>query len=102
MDTMIRVRKLDVRGKSLLGLEVDIPNSPPAVMIIGEKGFAMCGFLNIEAADRVGVAAVMASGVRSVEDLLNSRVAGATSKALEMGVNIGERVEESLFKMETE
>ncbi|MCD6244031.1 MAG: DUF1805 domain-containing protein [Candidatus Korarchaeota archaeon] len=99
---MIRVRKLDVRGKSLLGLEVDIPNSPPAVMIIGEKGFAMCGFLNIEAADRVGVAAVMASGVRSVEDLLNSRVAGATSKALEMGVNIGERVEESLFKMETE
>jgi len=71
-------------------------------MIIGEKGFAMCGFLNIEAADRVGVAAVMASGVRSVEDLLNSRVAGATSKALEMGVNIGERVEESLFKMETE
>jgi len=102
LDTMIRVRKLDVRGKSLLGLEVDIPNSPPAVMIIGEKGFAMCGFLNIEAADRVGVAAVMASGVRSVEDLLNSRVAGATSKALEMGVNIGERVEESLFKMETE
>lgn len=102
MDIMIRVRKLDVRGKSLLGLEVDIPNSPPAVMIIGEKGFAMCGFLNIEAADRVGVAAVMASGVRSVEDLLNSRVAGATSKALEMGVNIGERVEESLFKMETE
>jgi len=102
LDIMIRVRKLDVRGKSLLGLEVDIPNSPPAVMIIGEKGFAMCGFLNIEAADRVGVAAVMASGVRSVEDLLNSRVAGATSKALEMGVNIGERVEESLFKMETE
>ncbi len=99
---MIRIKKLSVRGKSLLGLEVDIPDSPPAVMIVGERGFAMCGFLNIEAADRIGAAAVMASGVRSVEDLLNSRVAGATSKALEMGVNIGERVEESLFKMETE
>jgi len=96
------VKEISLDGVKLIGLEVDLPNSPPLILIKGSKGFAMCGFLNMEAADRVGVAAVMSSGVNSVEDLLEAPVKGATSKALEMGAKIGEKVSESLRRIEME
>ncbi len=96
------MKEISLDGVKLIGLEVDLPNSPPLILIKGSKGFAMCGFLNMEAADRVGVAAVMSSGVNSVEDLLEAPVKGATSKALEMGAKIGEKVSESLRRIEME
>ncbi len=96
------MKEISLDGVKLVGIEVDLPNSPPLILIKGNRSFAMCGFLNVEAADRAGVAAIMSSGVNSVEDLLEAPVKGATSKALEMGAKIGEKVSESLRRMEME
>ncbi len=96
------MEEISLDGVKLIGIEVDLPNSPPLILIKGNRSFAMCGFLNVEAADRAGVAAIMSSGVNSVEDLLNAPVKGCTSKALEMGAKIGEKVSESLRRMEME
>jgi uncharacterized protein YunC (DUF1805 family) len=86
---MINIQTIKVDGKSYLGLHVDLPDSPPMLMIIAEKGFIMCGFLNIEAAERIGAAAVMVSGVKTFEDVLNAQVKAATSKAKNFGVKVG-------------
>ncbi|MDK2372177.1 MAG: DUF1805 domain-containing protein [Candidatus Korarchaeota archaeon] len=96
------MREISLDGIRLVGIEVDLPDSPPLILIRGNRSFAMCGFLNIEAADRAGVSAIMSSGVNSVEDLLESPVKGATSRALEMGAKMGEKVSESLRRMEME
>jgi uncharacterized protein YunC (DUF1805 family) len=53
MVVMIEVNRLNVDGKTAFGLRVNLPDSPPLVAIIGEKGFVMCGFLNMEAAERI-------------------------------------------------
>ncbi len=98
----MKVKEVYLDGIRLIGIEISLPNSPPLILIRGKRSFAMCGFLNVEAADRVGVAAVMSSGVNSVEDLMEAPVRGATSKALEMGAKIGEKVSDSLRRMETE
>ena len=97
---MIDVAELKVDGKNCLGLRVDLPDSPaPLVLITAEKGFVMCGFLNIEAAERLNVAAALVSGVKSFDDVLNAQVKAATSKASGLGVETGMKGSEALKHM---
>ncbi|ADV65532.1 YunC family protein [Desulfurococcus mucosus] len=96
---LVRVKKIVVGGKTLTGIEVSLPNSPPAVILIGEKGFAMCGLLDIQAAERLGVAAVKVSGVRSVEDMLGKEISDATVKAREQGLLKGVKLVEVVDKL---
>ena len=86
---MIAVSTAKVDGKECLGLRVDLPESPPLLLIIAEKGFVMCGFLNMEAAEKLGVCAAVVSGVKTFEDVLNGQVKAATPKARNLGVEVG-------------
>ncbi len=86
---MIDVTPVQVKGKTATGLRVDLPDSPPLVLIIGQTGFVGCGFINIEAAERLKVAAAIVSGVKNYEDVLNAEIKAATSKAQSQGVKAG-------------
>ncbi len=97
----MNVRMVNIRGMPFIGVEIELPDSPPLILVYGNKGFAMCGFLNLDAAEKIGLTAVMASGVSSIEDLLNAEVKGATSKALERGVRLGDKVADALVKIES-
>lgn len=56
----------------------------------------MCGYLNIEAAERAGAMAARVVGVRSVEDVLDKEIVEVTSKARENGLAPGRRVRDVL------
>ena len=96
---MICIKKVKVNGKSVLGLKVELPNSPPLLLMVGEKGFVMCGYLNMEVAEKLQVAAAMVSGVKSFQDVLEAEIKAATSKAKELGINIGMKSQEALQKI---
>jgi len=97
---MISVMTVKVDGKSCLGLRVDFPEcSAPLLLIIADKGFVMCGFLNVEAAERLDVAAATVSGVKSFEDVLNAQVRAVTPKAKSFGVEVGMKGVEALKHM---
>jgi len=96
---MINVASLKVDGKACLGLRVELPYSPPLLIIIADKGVIMCGFLNMDAAERLGVAAAMVCGVKTFDDVLNAEVRAVTSKAEKFGVKIGMRGAEALKLM---
>ena len=96
---MINVTTVKVDGKPFLGLKVDLPESPPLLLMIAEKGFVMCGFLNIEAAEKLGVAAAMVSGVKTFEDVLNAQVKAVATKAKKLGVEAGMKGSEALKHM---
>jgi uncharacterized protein YunC (DUF1805 family) len=96
---MINIASLKVDGKSCLGLRVDLPDSPPMLLIIAEKGFVMCGLLNIDAAERLGVAAAMVSGVKTFDDVLEAQVKAVTGKAKSFGVEVGMKGSEALKHM---
>jgi uncharacterized protein YunC (DUF1805 family) len=85
----ISITTVKVEDRSCLGLRADLPDSPPLLLITAEKGFVMCGFLNVEAAERLGVAAAVVSGVKTFEDVLRGGVKAVTSKARSMGVEEG-------------
>lgn len=96
---MIEVKHVEVNGKIALGLKVELPESPPLLLVVGKRGFIMCGFLNIEVAEKIGVAAAMVSGVKDFKDVLEAEIKAATSKAKELGVNIGMKGKEALKKL---
>ena len=97
---MIDVTPLKIiDDKTALGLWVELPESPaPLVMIIGRLGFVCCGFLNIEAAEKLNVAAAMVSGVKNFDDVLNAEVKAVTSKAQALGAKTGMRARKRCFE----
>jgi len=95
----ILIEQVDVGEGKALGIRVELPGSPPLLLIVAERGFVMCGFLNVDAAERLGVAAVMVSGVRTFEDVLEAEVRAATSKAKALGVREGMKGREALALM---
>jgi len=86
---MIHTAPLRIDDKTATGLRVDLPDSPPLVMIIGRTGFVMCGFLNMEAAEKLNVTAAMVSGVRNFDDVLEAEVKAITSRAERKGIKVG-------------
>jgi uncharacterized protein YunC (DUF1805 family) len=86
---MIDVKPLQIDNKTATGLRVELPDSPPLVLIIGQKGFVACGFINIEAAEKLNVSAATVSGVKNFDDVLNAEIKAATSRAQAQGVKVG-------------
>ena len=86
---MIEVSPLRIGEKTAMGLRVELPDSPPLLMIIGQTGFVGCGFINIDAAEKLNVAAATVTGVKTFNDVLNAEVKAVTSKAQTKGVRVG-------------
>jgi len=89
---MIMVENLDIDGEAFQGLKVELKGLPPLVLIEGDKGFVMCGYLNIDAAESLGATAAVVSGVNSWDDVLNAQIKTATTKAKAMGLEPGKVV----------
>jgi len=89
---MFEIENVEVDGKSFLGLRAQMPELPPLLLIVGRKGFVMCGYLNLDAAEKIGAAAAVVSGVNSFEDVLNAEIKAATSKAKALGLEPGKVV----------
>jgi uncharacterized protein YunC (DUF1805 family) len=93
---MINMTSLEIDDKAATGLKVELPDSPPLLIVIGHTGFVMCGFLNMDAAEKMNVAAAMVSGVRSFDDVLGAEIKAATSKAQIKGIRPGMKGKEAI------
>ncbi|MGB9675940.1 MAG: YunC family protein [Candidatus Bathyarchaeales archaeon] len=94
------VECLRVGDKACLGVRVDLPgSSAPLLVVVADRGFVMCGFLNVDVAERLGVAAAVVSGVRTFEDVLGASVKAVTGGAAALGVRVGMSGAEALKLM---
>ena len=96
---MFEIDKFQIDGKAFQGVISTIPGGPNLLLIKGEKGFVMCGYLSSDVAERVGLAAAIVSGVNTFEDVLNAEVKFATSAAKELGVEEGKIVKDVISKL---
>jgi len=81
-----------------VGIEVAMSKAP-LLLVKAEKGFVMCGYLNIDAASSLGDAAARVTGVSSFGDVLEARVVDVTEGARKLGVNEGISGRDALEKM---
>ena len=96
---MFEIEKIEIEGKTFHAMKSTLPDAPPLLLIKGAKGYIMCGYLNIEAAEKFGSAAAIVTGVKTFEDALNATIKASTTKAKELGLEPGKIVKEVLSKL---
>jgi uncharacterized protein YunC (DUF1805 family) len=80
--------RLQIGGKSFEGMHVTTEHS--AVLLIrGARGLLGCGYLSVEAADRLGDALAVVRGVQSYGDMEKAAVSAVSRRARELGVSEG-------------
>lgn len=92
---MIQLDTFQKDGKSFTFVMVEMGKAP-FLLLKGETGYVMCGYMNLEAATKLGDLGVRVSGVKDLASLLNASVAGCTPAAAEAGISEGDRVENIL------
>ncbi len=63
------------------------------------KGYVMCGYLDINTAEKLNDVACVVSGVKTVEELLSKPVVKLTSQAQKLGICLGAFGKDALTKM---
>ena len=70
-----------------LGLKFEMQNAP-LLVVKADKGFVMCGYLDIDVAETLGDVAVRVRGVNTFEDVLDAQIVGITQAAADLGIDI--------------
>ena len=91
----MQVVQVRLKNGTVLGIRIDL-NIAPILVMKADKGFVMCGYLNIDAAEKMGDVAARVSGVRTFEDVLEARINQATTKANGLGIKEGMTGREAL------
>jgi uncharacterized protein YunC (DUF1805 family) len=92
------IEQIKLEKGSALGLKMDIENAPLLVIRAG-CGFVMCGYLNMDIANKLGDVAVRVTGVRSFEDVLNAKAVDVSMAAKSLGIIVGMTAKDALNKM---
>lgn len=92
----MQVVKID--GVSFEGYEM--PTETTKLLVIkSDNGFLGCGYVSIEAANKLGEHVAIVTGVKSFDDMLIASVIKVSDKAAEKGVQIGDSGRDALLKM---
>lgn len=94
---MLKIEEIRIGDKKAVGLSLKIPNSDHAdlLIMICDKGYAMCGYLNMDTAQRLDDTAIVLNS-RELGGMQDIEVSQATRKALELGIKIGMKGSEAL------
>jgi uncharacterized protein YunC (DUF1805 family) len=84
----MQTKHVDLERGTAVGIIVDMPNFP-LVIVRAKRGYAMCGYLNMAAANKMGDVAGKVSSVRTVEDVLVAKIVEVSDKARELGAKEG-------------
>ncbi len=99
---MINMKPILIDDKPFVSIEVNLPKTN-LLMISTDNGYVMCGALDIELlrnklANRKIIAA-RATGVKTIEELLNGNVESCTQAAEEIGIQKNMPIREALLLM---
>ncbi|MBQ9420564.1 MAG: DUF1805 domain-containing protein [Lachnospiraceae bacterium] len=88
---MLKVDQITVNGIEALGVTLPAPGGeghPNMIVVPCKKGYLMCGYLNMEAAEKFGDAAVLVGGA-DLQAVLSNPIKGMTTAAAKLGVKEG-------------
>ena len=66
------------------------------ILLKGRRGYVMCGYLNMKAAEKFKDVAAKIVGVSTIEQAFKARVHSCTSPARRLGISKGQPIKEVL------
>lgn len=88
-------KRIKVDGKYIEGLLFALAGKN-LIVLKGSKGYVMCGYLDLAAAEKFKDAAIKVTGVATIEDALNAKVHSLTSSARRLGARKGQPIKEAI------
>ena len=74
-----------------------VPTAHTRILLVkAAGGFLGCGYFDLAVANRVGAAAAIVTGVKTIEQMLDAAVVRASERALAAGVMLGQSGREAL------
>lgn len=73
---------------TVIGYCIDLGNAP-LLIIQAKKGYVMCGYLNMQAANKLGDIAGKVTGVKTFQEVLNAKIMEVSEKAKQAGLTEG-------------
>jgi uncharacterized protein YunC (DUF1805 family) len=70
------------------GYLVDLGKAP-LILILTKRGYVMCGYLNMAAANKLGDVAGRVTGVKTFDDVLAASLTEVSDNAKKLGLNEG-------------
>lgn len=95
----MEIKEFYVNKTLFKAIKADLCDNSQLLMITSPKGYIMCGYLNINTAQKRGDAACIVTGVKTIDDVLNSNVVALTSNAQKLGIEMGMPVKQVLDKL---
>lgn len=89
-------KEIKIKNSVFKGIEMDLSKDSSLLVITGDKGYVMCGYLNINTAQKRNDVACVVTGVKTIEDVLNSKIVALTSAAQKLGISMGMEVKKVL------
>ena len=80
------------------GFRIDLDNAP-LILVKARKGYVMCGYLNMNAANKLGDVAGRVTGVKNFEDVLNAEILEISDNAKKAGLTVGMKGKDFLNKL---
>ena len=91
----MKSRKIKVGKKYITGLCFKLTGKN-LIVLSGQKGYVMCGYLNLGAANKFKDIAAKITGVATINEALDAKVHSATSAAKRLGIHKGQAIKDVL------
>ncbi len=88
-------KKINIGKSEVQGFLIDL-NHAPLIVLRAKKGYVMCGYLNINTANKLGDIAGKITGVNTIEEALDATIVEVSEHAKKMGLHEGMKTQEFL------
>lgn len=92
---MIKREKIKIGAKYIEAVLINL-QSKNLILLKGSRGYAMCGYLNMKAAQRFKDAAIKITGISTIKEALKTSVHSCTNPARKLGIYKGQPIKEAL------
>jgi uncharacterized protein YunC (DUF1805 family) len=92
---MLKYRKIKVGKKYIEALAMKF-QTKNLIVLRGDRGYIMCGYLNLKVAEKFNDAAIKIVGVADINDALLAQVHSCTPEAKKLGIKKGQTVKDIL------
>ena len=92
---MIRCKKIKIGRKYIEAFLINL-QSKNLILLRGSRGYVMCGYLNMKAAEKFKDVAIKITGISTIEEALKTSVHSCTSSANKLGISKGQPIQNVL------
>jgi uncharacterized protein YunC (DUF1805 family) len=92
---MLKSKKIRVGKKVIQALAMNLAGRN-LILLRGSRGYVMCGYLNLAAANKFRDIAVKIVGVNTIEEAIKTKAHSASRAALKIGIYKGQPIKDTL------